>query len=374
MNGMINLIRQIFLGANIVSAAGMVITGYSYLIDPAKFTPTATLGIFFPIFLAVNLFFLFFWLIFNRKAAILSTATLMLCYFPMKKYIGINIPQSIPEETIKVMTYNVLHFHGMQDHPTTELKNEIADFLVSSDCDILCLQEANEGALTQAGRDKLKGKYPYSHIDSKKGQQNSIALYSKYPVLWSDTIAYKSEANISVAYILMTPVGKTLVINNHLESNHLSIEERNQFRNMVTGEMKTDSVGRQSKSLLTKLTESTLVRNPQAKAVAAFVAAHKGMPVILCGDFNETPISFTHHIISKNLTDCFVSSGIGPGWSYCHSGMRVRIDNIMCSEHFKPYGCKVLSNIHYSDHYPMICWLKPRDDNKQRAEEKKFIK
>lgn len=361
---MIKIIFRILIGANIVSALGMLVTGYSYIIDPMKLSLAAVLGIFFPIFLAINILFLIFWLFINRKTALLPVATLLICYSPVKKYIGINIPESIPAETIKVMSYNVLNFHGMQDTPTDDLKDKMVDFLVSSDCDILCLQEANENTLPQEYKDRLNAKYPNSHIDNKRGQLNSMALYSKYPIVWSDTIAYESKTNISVAYFLMTPVGKTLVINNHLESNHLSIEERNQFKNMVTGEMKTDSVGRHSKSLIAKLTESSLVRNRQAKAVAKFVNSHKDMPIILCGDFNETPISFNHHTIGKNLTDCFVSSGIGPGWSYCHNGMRVRIDNIMCSSHFKPYGCKVLSNIHYSDHFPIVCWLKATDKKK----------
>lgn len=358
VRGVIKLVTNALVGANAVSAVGMILTGYSYLIDPMKFSLVAVLGIFFPIFLAINVLFLVFWLFFYRRAALLPMATLIACYFPVRTYIGINMPSDPPKNAIKVMSYNVLNFHGMQDSPTDEHKEKIVDFLINSDCNIICLQEANEKSLTEHGRERLRKAYPYHHIDVKPGQMNAMSLYSKYEIIWSDTIAYESVANISVAYILKTELGKTLVINNHLESNRLSPSDRNNVRNMVSGEMAVDSVGKESRSLFAKLTESALIRNHQAKAVARFVESHGDMPVILCGDFNETPISFNHKMMGKNLTDCFVESGIGPGWSYCHSGMRVRIDNIMCSSHFEPYACKVLSDIPYSDHYPIVSWLK----------------
>lgn len=360
IKGMIRLIAHLLLGANIVSVALMLLTGYSYHVDPINFSLIATLGMFFPVFMVINALFLIFWLFIQRKAALLSFIAFILCYFPVKTYIGINMPSKAPPGAIKVMSYNVLNYHGMQDEPSDDLKNKIVDFLINSDCDIICLQEANEKSLPEDLRKRLNEAYPNSHIDSKAGQYNDMALYSKYKILSSDTIAFESVANISVAYVLQTEDEKILVINNHLESNHLSEDDKNHLRNMITGDVKGDYVGEESKSLFAKLTESSLVRNHQAKAVAKFVEQNKGMPIILCGDFNETPISFNHHVISQNLTDCYVASGIGPGWSYCHSGMRVRIDNIMCSSDYQPYGCKVLSDVPYSDHFPIVCWLKTK--------------
>ena len=37
-----------------------------------------------------------------------------------------------------------------------------------------------------------------------------------------------------------------------------------------------------------------------------------------------------------------------------------RIDHILCSDFFKPYGAKVDDSIHTSDHYPIFCWLEMR--------------
>ena len=103
-------------------------------------------------------------------------------------------------------------------------------------------------------------------------------------------------------------------------------------------------------------------RAPQAEAVARYVRKYldRKVPVILCGDFNDSPLSYTHRTIARELTDCYVASGNGPGISYHKSGMYFRIDHIFCSDDFEPYGAKVDNSVTASDHYPICCWLKYR--------------
>ena len=84
------------------------------------------------------------------------------------------------------------------------------------------------------------------------------------------------------------------------------------------------------------------------------------MSVIVCGDFNDTPISYAHKVFADALTDCYVSSGFGPGFSYHENRMFVRIDHMFCSDEWEPFGAKVDSKVKTSDHYPLICWLKKR--------------
>ena len=131
-------------------------------------------------------------------------------------------------------------------------------------------------------------------------------------------------------------------------------------KNMVKGDLKGDSVTVESKTLYAKLVAATEKRAPQADAVARYVREHKRYPIILCGDFNDNPISYVHHTIAKELTDCYTATGNGPGISYNSNAFFVRIDNIMCSDHFVPYDCSVDRSIKASDHYPIKCWVKRR--------------
>ena len=92
--------------------------------------------------------------------------------------------------------------------------------------------------------------------------------------------------------------------------------------------------------------------------VAAFVEQHKDKNIILCGDFNDTPVSYSHYQLGKNLKDCYVATANGLGRTYNRYAMLVRIDHILCSPHFwKPYSCHIDNQVNYSDHYPIICYL-----------------
>jgi len=125
--------------------------------------------------------------------------------------------------------------------------------------------------------------------------------------------------------------------------------------------MERDTVRKETKFLVSKLSAMMVTRAPQAQAVHRYIVDHLDYPIIVCGDFNDTPISYTHHIIAKGLTDCFVAKGRGLGLSYNQKGFNLRIDHILCSEAFVPYSCKVDSKMEASDHNPMVCSLKLRD-------------
>ena len=171
-------------------------------------------------------------------------------------------------------------------------------------------------------------------------------------------IEYASAFNHSEAYWLAIGRDTVLLINNHLESTALPQAMRQRFKTLVKGELDGDSMKTESKALVAKLAESTARRAPQADSVAAFIERHQGTPIILCGDFNDSPISYVRHTIARQLIDCYADTGNGPGISYHYNGFWVRIDNMMCSTHFTPYRCTVDRSISASDHYPVYCWLK----------------
>ena len=127
-----------------------------------------------------------------------------------------------------------------------------------------------------------------------------------------------------------------------------------------------DYVAREeSKRLLVKLGAHNVVRANQVRALARYIGQHTDVPVIFCGDFNDTPISYSRYVIGQHLTDCFRESGNGLGWSFWRDAIRVRIDHIFCSSQLTPVSCNEDDSIKLSDHYPMICGLK-MDGNAQK--------
>ena len=350
------------MAGNIIVILIMLLVGNVDKLDPAEHPMLANLGLGFPILLVFNLAFLLLWCFVQLRTAWLPLLGFLLCYGPIRTYSPFNLPEDKPHGAIKVLSYNVYLFSSWSE-PDAE-KNPIVDYIVKSKADIVCLQEAQ--ASTE-GTDNiyptLKKHYPYFKLMVKKSPgADNMVLLSKYPVLWQDTIPYGSSSNQSVAYMLDIKGTKTLVVNNHLESNGLSPDDKEGFKTLVKGNMKTGEAKSQSFHLLNKLGEVSARRAPQAETVARYVRKYldKKVPVILCGDFNDNPLSYTRRTISKDLTDCYVASGNGPGISYHKSGMYFRIDHIFCSDDFEPYGAKVDNSVTTSDHYPIFCWLKYR--------------
>jgi len=346
-------------GANVATVAVMLVVGNADRFDPVSHSVLSCLGLAFPVFLLINLAFLFFWLVFKLKYALIPIIGYILAYQPVSVYMPLNIPSEIPDgNVIKILSYNVQAYSGKPRYDDSF--DMIYDYIKESKADIVCLQEDIDwwrGTLA-----RYKEIYQYmdtTHVGDTA--MNGVGIYTHFPILRKERIAYDSRGNGSVAYYLQTGGDTLIVINNHFESNHLSIAERDRYKTMLKGEMGGDTAREESKKLLFKLSDAVCLRAPQADAVHAYIEDHVQYPIIVCGDFNDNPISYARRTVAEGLTDCFVATGRGLGISYNQKGFFVRIDNIMCSNDLTPYNCSVDNKIDASDHYPISCWIKMRD-------------
>lgn len=353
--------RALIVG-NLLIVLLMILVGNVDKLHPADYPLLANLGLGFPVILFANLVFLVVWAFARWRMIWLPVLGFLICYGPIRTYMPFNIPKEKPHGAIKVMSFNVYMFDPW-DVKKGET-NPIVDYVVNSKADIVCLQEATVDASgSDHILDTLKKHYPYYKLMvKKKPAADHILLLSHYPILWQDSIPYKSNSNMSVAYMLDIKGVKTLLVNNHFESFGLTNDDKEGFKTLVKGSMKTNDMKSESSHLLHKLGTVAERRAPEVEMVAKYVKKYldKKVPVILCGDFNDNPLSYAHRTIANILTDCYVSSGNGPGISYHRSGMYFRIDHIFCSDDFEPYGAKVDNSVTNSDHYPVYCWLKYR--------------
>ncbi len=354
---------QMIGGANIATIVIMWLVGYSDRLNPSSHPILSNAGLVFPVFLLINLGFLIFWICFKPKGMVIAIAGFVLCYVPIRKYSPLNISRDAPKDAIKVLSYNVWLFAGWEDGDNPS--NPILEYIKQQAADIVCLQESATNEVGQQKVDSILNPI-YAYRDTaRRGGSDCMSIYSKYPILEKEHIDYSSRGNLSTAFKLLIDGEVVIVINNHLETTGLTMEEKGQFKNLIKGDLSGDTAKEASKLLVKKLGASTKRRAPQAEAVARYIAYHSGTPMIVCGDFNDGPISYAHRTIANGLTDCYIATANGPGISYHHSGFFVRIDNILCTDEFTPYGCKVDSKIKTSDHYPIYCWLKKRVNPKK---------
>ena len=245
----------------------------------------------------------------------------------------------------------------MPGDTTRNEENPIVRYIANSKADIVCLQEAPKARIEHEVVTTLNPIYPYQSEMVHETSGDVLTLYSKYPIISTERIPFDSEVNLSVAYRIKVGKDTVLVVNNHLESNNMTKADKAGFKNIVQGNITKKETKQESSLLLNKLAIAAKKRAIQVEAVANVLKKYQHLPQIVCGDFNEWPNGYALNTLQKTLTNSFVESGNGPGWSYHRSGMYVRIDNILCSKEFKPYGAKIDSSIDLSDHYPIYCYL-----------------
>jgi endonuclease/exonuclease/phosphatase family metal-dependent hydrolase len=349
---------NIVAGANVATVLLMLAAGYADHINPAEHPMLSNLGMLFPFFLIVNMLFIFFWLTFKWKKLWIPILGYALAYVPLTIYLPLHGTQEVPEGTIKVLSYNVCSYGG--NYKYEQAFDTIYNYLKREDPDIVCMQEDVDEWRRYVFQ-KYQKTFPYNDTVFFRRTSisvNGVGIHSKFPILRRERISYPSLAHGSMAYYLLVNGDTIIVINNHLEGTHLSAEDRDRYQEMIKGKMQRDTAKSESMLLLSKLGQAAAKRAVGADAVHRYIEDHRQYPIIVCGDFNDNPISYSRRTIAKGLKDCFVETGRGLGLSYNQKGFFFRIDHIMCSEHFEPYNCQIDSKIDVSDHYPISCRLK----------------
>lgn len=355
------IIAFILLAVNAFFVGMLILCAYSPYLDPAT-TPLASgLGLAFPIFLIINLLFLFFWIFVNYRYTLLSVIGLLVCISQIRTYIPFNTTtEKLPEGSIKLLSYNIMSFNNMEKK---DGKNSILSYLANSQADIICLQEystsGNKKFLTgQDVKQALKA-YPYQSIHPQGKGDVQLACFSKFPILSVRPIKYESNYNGSMKYTLQVENDTITLINNHLESNKLTKEDRGIYEDMIK-DPNAKKVKTGLRQLVRKLAEASSIRASQADSVAKQIEESKYPTVIACGDFNDGSISYTHRVLTQKLNDAFTQSGKGLGISYNQNKFYFRIDNILISPNLKAYNCTVDRSIKASDHYPIWCYISKR--------------
>lgn len=349
--------------ANLGAIIVMILSAFSDRVAPDKNLLFAYLGLLFPIFCVIVFCFLIYWLFIRKwKFLLVNLAAFLICLGSIQRYFPLHSEtKDIPtENTIKVLTYNVMSF-AFKGH-SKENPNEILEYIATSNADIVCLQEYMENKsskqLSLAKIRKVLKMYPYystPFTNTTPYYMSGLAVFSKYPISKSRRIRYDSKNNGSSIHEITVNSKKLLLINNHLESFKLTSEDKSKYSEFIMnpGTGLLDSI---RGSFSQKLGPAFTLRAIQARKIREEIDKAETDYVLVCGDFNDTPISYAKRTIQGNLHDAFVSSGFGLGVTYNRNVFRFRIDNILHSPNMKSFNCTV-DKIYYSDHHPMWCYL-----------------
>jgi endonuclease/exonuclease/phosphatase family metal-dependent hydrolase len=345
---------------------------FSDHVSPQKCLYLSYLGIGFPLIMTVTMIWCVVLLLLHRGWLFaLTLLSLAIAYEPISRFLplsfgsdretttaGADTATSAPQE-LTLLTYNTCRM-GQTHLAERSQQIPVVKFLKESGADIVCLQEYGF-SLSKAGhterriRADLAKEFPYYHYLPYNGVQSTgIALYSRYPIRKAQRIDASQHYMTAMCYRLDVKGHEVALINYHLHSNSIKPADRVFYGNMVE-HFETDSIDRLHYNLIRQLGRAYLARAGQAKMVAeAREKLGAEIPILICGDMNDTPVSYCYHTVRGDLADTWVERGSGPGITFYKHKLWFRIDHIFHSQQFRPTDIHVVRSCHYSDHYPLI--------------------
>ena len=267
------------------------------------------------------------------------------------------------KEDLKVMTFNVCEFNHTDGTNHEEYMQKTFTMIKNENPDIICFQDYSlpfEGKFSETGLQKLL-KLPYAatrnySIYSDNISVNGVGILSRYPIIASQPIAVDSGYTCLAADILYRNQ-KIRIISIHLQSYALYKDEKvilSAPRSFT--QFDEHRIQKDSRRIAWKLRWALRHRAPEARKVAEFVRSAP-FPIILCGDFNDTPASYVYRTISKTLEDPFLTNGSGIAKTYNESKYPFRIDYILHSKQFKSLDFNIIPT-KLSDHNAVTTVLK----------------
>ncbi len=242
----------------------------------------------------------------------------------------------------RVITYNVANGNN----------SALVDSLRRMNPDIVCLQEFLSESkpkwdlLGEKYRSTFDGEEAFSCEIIVKSpayrllRKGAVGSLPRYNGIWAD-VATKSDT--------------VRVVNLHLQSTGLRKEDTS----FIEGHRYIYDNEREDKlqSILLRLAENSRKRAVQADEVKEFIATSP-YPVIVCGDLNDVPLSYSYRALSDGLTDAFTAQGKGFAHTFDGYFSMLRIDHMFLSPQIEVCSYDVKYGWTFSDHYPVAVRLK----------------
>lgn len=354
------ILYKAVLAVNIFFAVTLLISYLAVIISPGDLALPAFFGLAYPYLLVINIIFVIVWTMLLRYEAVISLVIIILGFNHFSNYIKLIRPSGDKTNTYKVLSYNVRLFNVFENNSGITSEKKIITFIKNQKPDVICLQEffiEGNPALKESSIIQALGAKYYSHmkiIGSGRNRYYGIITLSRFPIIGKGEIKYQGSSSLSIYTDLLIQNDTVRLYNNHLQSFRLKRMEKS-FIEELTG---SDDKQKEVKSISSSLKKGFISRSLQAQILKDNINKSP-FPVLVVGDFNDTPVSYAYTKIRKGLSDSFVNSGYGAGFTYKGNYPPNRIDYILYGNPFINSFFEILK-LRYSDHYPIVAYFKKK--------------
>lgn len=350
---------------HVINSIGLISLLFAYLspfIHPGTIRIIPLFGLVYPIIFVVVIALLIFSFIKKSRWKFVFIGALLLGFkLHFRTFVWGSDEEQGEAKSIRLLSYNVHLFdrYNASWDDSYKTKDKIFDYLTKQKADIFCFQEFyhQDKPTTFSTKDSLIPMlnirdYHERYQHKKKGRQNfGICILSKFPIIEKGDIIFNdsdSSNNMCIYADIATDVDTFRIYNLHLQSIRL---EGNDYAIFEQNQSTSQNVFR----VLNKIMKAYPVRAEQANKVTDHMR-NSPHPVIVCGDFNDTPLSYTYNQFNAQLSDAFRNCGFGIGQTYAGKLPAGRIDYIF---HSPTIGSRnfVIQKEKLSDHYAVSCDL-----------------
>lgn len=353
--------KRLMLIINLLFVAALLIAYLGYYLSPEVSFMPAIFGLAYPVLLISNLLFVFFW-IFKRKKYFLFSLLAILAgfnfigdYFQLS---GNNIHWLQQDDAFKVLSFNVHNLTENNYRQISDKQNKIFQYVLSESPDIVCMQEFHSMGdnyyyplLNLKESLEAKNYYFESYYNPYKKKIVGMVIFSKFQRVGKGILSHDATRNFGIYNDFVKDTDTFRVYNIHLESVYLNRTDYD----MITGKIERENLREKSFRVLGKLKTAFEHRALQVEMLEDELKECP-YPVIICGDFNDTPTSYAFRKLSKNLHDAYRESGSGIGKTFSGKIPFLRIDYILYDPVFTASNYKT-EVFELSDHYPISCYL-----------------
>ncbi len=326
-------INKLIYWGNLFVAFLLLICFILPYLPPKTFPTLSLLSLVVSLLIILNILFAIYWAIQLRRRFFISFAVLFISYFYFNVFYEVSSEGDVSQykNTLNVLSYNVRLFNAYEKNPTTDASQIISEILTEEVPDVVCVQEYYKPNKI----DFSVYKYKYIHFKSEKAKLGH-AIFSKYPLINTGAFDFEETYNNTIYADIVKDTDTLRIYSVHLQS--LGIIPRVSFLQESDNE-----------KLRKRVSRAFEMQQNQVEAIIAHKKKTK-YPVILCGDFNNTPFSYSYRKLKNDMQDAFRERGNGLGTTFKFEKFPMRIDYFFASEGLDIISFDTMEKT-FSDHY-----------------------
>ena len=349
----------VLLAVTISLCVALVIAYLTPYVPPSTFGSLTIVGIFAPIlYMSVEICMLLWLVSWRWKTALIVALFLIPGLFRVSDFYNIDfmrkVDVKVDSRSLSIMSYNVRGFYS--DNSRNVVDGYVDYFAEADIADVVCFQEYALSMRNVERIDSLfRARYgsKFNVKDVVEAGDVVLRTYSRYPIIKSGSISGEGRGTSQWLDIVVSK--DTLrIFNNHLHTMSISA---NDSEDIEHGRILQD--GDRMRSIVNRIANNSSIRASYVDTLRT-VIQETPYDNIICGDFNDTPMSYVYGELIKGHKDAFVECGSGYGYTFRPMYGTLRIDYILYSEGMEAQKYDVDEDATLSDHLPVRATIKLR--------------